>query len=35
MIEPARGIMGYEPGDVVSGFTLPNANGGGEVSLMM
>ena len=25
--------MGYEPGDVVSGFTLPNANGGGEVSL--
>ena len=25
--------MGYEPGDVVSGFTLPNANGGGEVTL--
>ena len=25
--------MGYEPGDVVSGFTLPNANGGGETSL--
>ena len=25
--------MGYEPGDVVSGFNLPNANGGGEVSL--
>ena len=25
--------MGYEPGDVVSGFSLPNANGGGEVSL--
>ena len=25
--------MGYEPGDKVSGFTLPNANGGGELSL--
>ena len=25
--------MGYEPGDVVSGFTLPNANGGGDLSL--
>ena len=25
--------MGYEPGDVVSGFNLPNANGGGETSL--
>ena len=25
--------MGYEPGDVASGFNLPNANGGGEVSL--
>ena len=33
MIEPSRDVMGYEPGDVVSGFTLPNANGGGEVSL--
>ena len=25
--------MGYEPGDVVSGFSLANANGGGEVTL--
>ena len=25
--------MGYEPGDVVSGFDLPNANGGENVSL--
>ena len=25
--------MGYEPGDKVSGFNLPNANGGGELSL--
>ena len=25
--------MGYEPGDVVSGFNLPNANGGGDLSL--
>ena len=25
--------MGYEPGDEVSGFNLPNANGGGETSL--
>ena len=25
--------MGYEPGDEVSGFKLPNANGGGETSL--
>ncbi len=25
--------MGYEPGDKVNGFNLPNANGGGELSL--
>ena len=25
--------MGYEPGDLVSGFDLPNANGGENVSL--
>ena len=25
--------MGYEPGDVVSGFDLPNANGSGNLSL--
>jgi len=25
--------MGYEPGDVVSGFSLANANGGGKVTL--
>ena len=25
--------MGYEPGDVVSGFSLSNANGDGEVTL--
>ena len=30
---PLALIMGFEPGDTVSGFTLPNANGGGETSL--
>ena len=25
--------MGYEPGDVVTGFSLANANGEGEVTL--
>ena len=33
MPQPTGYPMGYEPGNVVSGFSLANANGGGEVSL--